>query len=159
MTIERLAPGDEERLRTLRFRSLRDAPDAFATTYEEALAWPSENWSRQLEHSATFVAMTHGSDLGLVRGALHDQSPDTAYVISMWVAPEVRRQGVGSALVDAVVDWARAKGVRRLLLDVSEQNTRAITFYIGKGFAPTGEAGTLPPPREHVRNIRLAMIL
>ena len=157
LTIERLGAGDGVRLRAIRLRSLRDAPDAFATTLEEACAWAADNWNRQLEQLATFVASARGSDLGLVRGALDGQFRDTAYLISMWVAPDARRQGVGSALVDAVVQWARTQGSRRLLLDVGEANAPSIALYTRKGFVPTGERGTLPPPRDHLREIQLVL--
>lgn len=159
MTIERLRAGEGERLRAIRLRSLLDTPDAFATTLEEATGWSPDTWNRHLEERATFVATARGTDVGLVRGALHDQARDSAYLISMWVAPQTRRQGIGSSLVDAVVEWARAQGVTRLLLDVGEANAPAIAFYTRKGFVPTGKLGTLPPPRDHVREIQLAMSL
>jgi GNAT superfamily N-acetyltransferase len=126
---------------------------------EEAAAQPSESWDHQLEQFATFVAVADGCDLGLVRGALHEHFRDAGYLISMWVAPEARRQGIGSALVDAVVHWARTHGLSRLLLDVGEGNTPAIALYTRKGFVPSGEAGTLPPPRDHVCEIQLVMRL
>jgi ribosomal protein S18 acetylase RimI-like enzyme len=157
--IERLTSLDGERLRAIRLRSLRDAPDAFITTWDEAAALGPESWVRQLEELATFVASDEGVDLGLVRGAIHEQDRDAAYVISMWVAPEARRRGVGSALVDAVVQWARAQGLRRLLLDVAEANTSAIAFYTSEGFVPTGRQGTLPEPRTHFCEIQLGMSL
>jgi ribosomal protein S18 acetylase RimI-like enzyme len=157
--IDRLRAGDGERLRAIRLRALRDAPDAFATTYEEAAAVGPENWNRQPEQLATFVATERGTDLGLVRGALPNHPEGAAYLVCMWVAPEARRQGIGSALVDAIVQWARAQGVTRLLLDVSEVNEPAIAFYTRKGFVPTGEVGALPPPREHIREIQMGMSL
>lgn len=126
---------------------------------EDAAAWPLDSWNRQLEQLATFVATADGSDIGLVRGAAHDKVPTMGYLISMWVAPEARRQGVGSALVDAVVAWARSQRWTRLLLDVGENNAPAIAFYTRKGFVPNGEVGTLPPPREHVREIQMVMTL
>ena len=72
VNIEHLSAGDGERLRAIRLRALRDAPDAFGTTLEEAAAQPPESWDRQLEQLATFVATGGGYDLGLVRGTLHD---------------------------------------------------------------------------------------
>ena len=159
MIIDRLRAGDGERLRAIRLRSLRDAPDAFATTFEEAAALGPENWNRQPEQLATFVATERGTDLGLVRGALPNHPEGAAYLLSMWVAPEARRQGIGSALVDAIVQWARSQGVTRLLLDVSESNESAIAFYTRTGFVPTGEEGALPPPRDHIREIQMGMSL
>jgi GNAT superfamily N-acetyltransferase len=159
LRVDHLGAGEGERLRAIRLRSLRDAPDAFGTTFEDAAAWPLESWNRQLEQFATFIATAEGSDVGLVRGALHDRFHDAGYVISMWVSPDARRQGVGSALVDAVVHWARTRGLNRLFLDVTEMNTDAISLYARKGFVPNGEGGTLPPPRDHIREIQLVMKL
>jgi GNAT superfamily N-acetyltransferase len=158
-TIEQLRTGDGGRLRAIRLRALRDAPDAFSTTFDEAASRPRESWDLQLEMLATFVASLGGCDVGLVRGAPHDRCGDTGYLISMWVAPEARRQGIGSALVDAVVDWARTQGLRRLLLDVAETNAPATALYARKGFVPNGECGTLLPPREHIREIQMAMTI
>jgi GNAT superfamily N-acetyltransferase len=157
--IERLAAGAGDRLRAIRLRALKDAPEAFGSTFAEAVSRPPESWERQLEQLATFVATSRGCDLGLVRGAFHDQMKDTGYLISMWVAPEARRLGVGSDLVDAVSEWARTQGLDRLLLDAAETNTAAITFYARKGFVPNGVLGKLPPPREHIREIQMALPL
>ena len=102
-TIERLIAGDGQRLRAIRLRALRDAPDAFGTTVEEAAAEPLESWERQLQQVDAYVATAGGCDLGLARGARHDRWSDTGYLLSMWVAPEVRRQGIGADLVQAVI--------------------------------------------------------
>ena len=155
--IDRLDVGDGERLRAIRLRALRDTPDAFETTVEEAEARPLESWHRQLEQLETFVATAGGHDVGLVRGTRHDHFRDAGYLVSMWVAPEARRLGIGSALVDAVARWAKTQGFNRLLLDVGEKNSPAIGLYTRKGFVPSGEVGTLPPPRDHVREIQMVM--
>jgi GNAT superfamily N-acetyltransferase len=158
-SIERLTVGDGERVRAIRLRSLRDAPDAFGATLEEAAAQSLESWDRQLEQLATFVATADGSDVGLVRVAPHAHLPDAGFVISMWLAPEARRRGIALALLDAVAQWARTKGWTRLLLDVGEKNAPALALYTRMGFVPNGEVGTMPPPRDHIRQIRLVMRL
>jgi GNAT superfamily N-acetyltransferase len=149
--LERLTAEDGPRLRAIRLRALRDAPDAFSSTFEEAAARPPGDWSRQLLELPTFVAVSDGLDVGIVRCARDGTSGETAWLMSMWVAPEMRRKGVGAALVDAVIDWARANGVIRLLLDVADHNTSAIALYERKKFAPNDGAATFPPPREHIR--------
>ncbi len=157
--IERLSVGDEERLRAIRIRALRDAPEAFETTFEQANAWPFENWQRQLEQLATFVAVVGDLDVGMARGARHDKQDDTACLISMWVAAEARRLGTASALIDAVAGWAREAGFKRLVLDVAEGNAAAAALYSREGFVPTGIVGTLPPPRTHIRETQMALTL
>ena len=149
--IGRLAAEEGLRLRTIRLRSLADAPDAFGSTYGKAATRPPDSWAAQLRELPTFVAIVDGEDVGIVRGARDDSRPDTAWLISMWVAPEVRGQGVGEALIDAVVEWARASGARRLLLDVGDHNQPAIALYARMGFEPNGTSGSLPAPRSHIR--------
>jgi ribosomal protein S18 acetylase RimI-like enzyme len=77
----------------------------------------------------------------------------------MWVAPEARGHGVGEQLILAVKDWARSAGHARLLLDVADGNLPAVALYERMGFEPTGEIGSLPPPREHVAEHRRALDL
>ena len=146
-------------MRAIRLRALLDAPDAFASTFEEAAARSAESWSQQVVELPTFVAVRDGLDVGVVRCMRDETDPQAAFLISMWVAPEVRRLGVGGELVDAVIEWARSNGVNRLLLDVADDNPHAIALYTRKGFQPSGEVSTLPPPREHIhqhqRELRL----
>ena len=151
MEIERLAADEGLRLRTTRLRALADAPDAFGSTYAEVAARPLESWPKQLQEIAAFVAVKDGEDVGLVRCASDDQHPDTAWLMSMWVAPEARGQGVGEALIDAVIEYARLSGAIRLLLDVGDDNEPAIALYARKGFKPNGATGSLPAPRHHIR--------
>ena len=149
--IQRLAAHEAPRLRAIRLRALTESPDAFATTCDEAAALPPESWAAQLQSMATFLALVDGEDVGLVRGAPDEARTDAAWLISMWVAPEVRGRGVGEALVAAVVEWARASGARRLLLDVGDHNRPAIALYARMGFEPNGTTGSLPAPRRHIR--------
>ena len=150
-TIIRLAAREGLRLRAIRLRALAEAPDAFASTHGQAAALPPDSWSAQLREIPTFVAVLEGEDVGIVRGARDDSRADTAWLISMWVAPEVRGQGVGEALIDAVVEWARTTGAWRLLLDVGDHNRPATALYARKGFEPNGTTGSLPAPRSHIR--------
>ena len=107
-----------------------------------------------LEEVATFVATKNGFDCGLVRCAADEDRDGAAWLISMWVAPEARRAGVGDQLVRAVIDFARACGYERLYLDVADENAPAIGLYAKHGFEPTGEATLMPPPRDHISEHR-----
>jgi GNAT superfamily N-acetyltransferase len=149
--LDRLTADEGARLRAIRLRALRDAPDAFSATLDDAASRRPEEWARQVVDLPTFLAVRTGVDVGIVRCFRDSGWPRTAWLISMWVAPTIRRQGVGAALVDAVIGWARDSGVSRLLLDVADQNSPAIDLYARKGFVATGVTGTMPPPREHVR--------
>jgi GNAT superfamily N-acetyltransferase len=151
MRFEQLTQDEGTRLRAIRLRALEDAPDAFGTTLEEASATPAEVWTKQVVSLPTFVAVEDGRDVAMVRCARDQQSADIGWLLSMWVAPEVRRAHVGAALVDRVVTWARANGISRLVLEVADLNAPAIALYEAKGFMPNGKSGSLPSPRQHIR--------
>jgi GNAT superfamily N-acetyltransferase len=105
------------------------------------------------------AAVRDGLDVGMARGAPDGEQPGTAWLRSMWVAPAARRAGVAELLVDEVIAWARAAGMQRLILDVTDDNLPAIRLYEKKGFVATGDTGTLPPPRAHLREHRRALWL
>jgi len=56
------------------------------------------------------------------------------YVLRAW-----HGRGVAQALMDAVIDVARARGVKTLWLGVWERNPRAVAFYAKYGFVRVGE--------------------
>jgi GNAT superfamily N-acetyltransferase len=159
VTLVQLGPDEWPRLRAIRLRALMDAPEAFSGTFDEASSRTPAEWSTQLLDMPTFVAVKNGVDAGIVRCARDHFRPRTMWLLSMWVAPEERKTGVGGALVDAVIEYARSNGAARLLLDVADANASAIALYRRKGFEPNGEAGTLPPPRQHIREHRLELKL
>jgi len=157
--LERLGPEGGPRLRAIRLRALADAPDAFGSTLADAEGRSPEDWAAQVAQLPTFVWSEGGADLGMVRAAPRDGDPAAAYLISMWVAPEARGRGVGAALVAEVVAWARGRGLRRVLLDVGAHNAAARRLYERLGFAATGATGSLPSPRDHVREVEMALEL
>lgn len=159
MEVYRLTESEGERLRAIRLRSLRDAPDAFGSTYEENAERSTSDWNEQVGTLPTFVAVKDGSDVGMVRGAPDHTRADIGWLISMWIAPEARGQGAGDLLIGVVIEWARDSGLRQLMLDVGDSNEPAIGLYRRMGFERTGETGTLPPPREHILEHQRALTL
>jgi len=150
VSIQSLRPTDWERLRSTRLRALADTPDAFGSVLAREQEYGVTTWRERLsgDDRATFVAtLPDGSDVGLIGTAPHEGH---AGLFSLWVAPEARGQGVGGALVDAVIDWAKSQNHSKILLDVGDKNTPAIALYVSKGFEPNGVIGTLDPPREHI---------
>lgn len=159
MEIVRLENPHWQRLRALRLAALADAPDAFGATLAEAERFTEKHWRQQLDALATYVAVLDGADAGMARGVADRSDPRNACLVSMWVLPAARVQGVGEALIRAVIDWARAAGHARLLLDVADGNQPALRLYERLGFQRTGETGSLPAPREHITEHRRALEL
>jgi aminoglycoside 6'-N-acetyltransferase I len=62
---------------------------------------------------------------------------DTApvpYIEGWWVAPDLRRTGVGSALIAAVEAWARSRGFTELGSDVEIGNDDSVKAHAALGF-------------------------
>lgn len=141
MTSLRTISADEWRAwRELRLEALREAPSAFGSTLAQ---WQGEGdtearWRARLSDVPfNAIAEIDGTAAGIASGTA--LSPDgTVELISMWVAPFARGRGVGDALIDAVVQWARAQRANRVALAVVPQNAHAIALYTRHDFTPNG---------------------
>jgi RimJ/RimL family protein N-acetyltransferase len=94
---------------------------------------------RRYPHAAVFVAEApEGIVARLSVG--RDPHPASHHVadLGLMVAESHRRQGIGWALLDAAVDWARGSGVDKLELHVFPHNEGAIRLYEGFGFEREG---------------------
>ena len=91
-----------------------------------------------------FLAFEGEAVSGIAGSLLDEKNAERAQVISMWVDPAYRRVGVGKALIEAVVAWNRARGVRELVLMVTSVNVGAIAFYERLGFVRTGVVEEYP---------------
>jgi GNAT superfamily N-acetyltransferase len=141
----RAARTDEwSRLRDIRLRALRDAPEAFGQTHEEVAnasegdwrAW-IEGWGASHAHVA-FIAEEGERWIGMAVGDVHDPRADHAHLFAMWVDPSMRHRGVGAALVEAVVAWTRELGLSGIHLTVAQQNPAAGRLYERFGFVRNG---------------------
>jgi len=96
---------------------------------------------RRYPHAAVYVAerTTDGAIIGRLSLA-RDTHPASAHVadLGLMVAAGARRQGVGRALLEAAVEWARGAGIRKLELHVFPWNEPAIALYERFGFAREG---------------------
>ena len=159
--VRRIRSGEGERLRTIRLLALRDAPRAFASTFEveskrPAIAWEDRARGRASGNiSATFVAETGDDWVGLVGAVRDPEEPRVVELVSMWVAPAARRSGVGARLVEEVLLWAGVADAERVELWVTRGNDPAIALYRRAGFSSKEDHRPSPtdPCREEVRMV------
>lgn len=64
----------------------------------------------------------------------HEAGGLELWVEELYLRPEVRGKGMGSAFFDYLRDYAAAHDVRRLRLEVEEENTGAMRLYARMGF-------------------------
>jgi RimJ/RimL family protein N-acetyltransferase len=92
--------------------------------------------ARRYDLDGGFVADADGEIVGM----LHVQPSGHGYAeIGMLVARDWRGKGVGSALMQAAIDWSRARGdIHKLSLGVFAHNAAAIALYEKFGFVEEG---------------------
>lgn len=95
---------------------------------------------RRYPHAAVFVAEREDGALVGRLSVGRDPHPASTHVadVGLMVALDARRQGVGTALLRAAVDWARGAGVHKLELHVFPWNEAAIALYDAFGFEREG---------------------
>lgn len=87
----------------------------------------------------TFLVAEDGGQL-LGTGALIHETDDVARVVRMSVAAAMRRQGLGSQLLDALIARARQRDYRKIVLETTATWTEVIAFYQRHGFRELGVA-------------------
>ena len=143
ITVEKLSPRLAGELKAARLAALQDTPTAFTGTYARESQLSNDEWLARSStwsssRSTCYIAMDQGVPCGLVAGKCDEQDLQRAHVLSMWVAPQYRRAGLGSRLMQAVQSWAQDLGVRELHLLVTSPNATAKRFYEKCGFTPSG---------------------
>ena len=148
-----ITPETASIFKAVRLRALRDAPQAFSSTYAKESQLSDEEWIKRSERwygngAIGFLAMEepgNGEACGLVACYAEDsEGVLRGHVISMWVDPAFRRAGVGRMLIDALMNWAESRGLRELNLMVTSVNRGAIEFYERIGFRMSGKTGPYP---------------
>lgn len=139
--IRRASRDEWERVRDLRLRSLEDSPEAFGSTVEHERTYARPEWIGWIEgwegaSNVLYVAEAGDAWVGMAVGSRTGDAP-SAHLYAMWVDPVWRTRGVGAALVEEVLAWARSWGSRWVVLGVTETNDRAARFYERLGFADT----------------------
>jgi len=81
-----------------------------------------------------FVARVDGEPVGSGYTAIAPQRPDRGFVL-LTVLPEARRQGVGTALYDAISGWCAEHGIETLEAVVADDDPESAGFALRRGFA------------------------
>lgn len=131
-TIRRVSSRSDEALAALR---------AYVAEMVERSVWAGkpeavEDVDDFLPPSGGFiVALIQGDVVGC--GAVRTLDPGIGELKRMWVSPERRRQGIGTALLHSLEQLSIELGHERLRLDSNQELSEAIALYVREGFMPT----------------------
>jgi GNAT superfamily N-acetyltransferase len=120
-----------------RLSALEQSPERDDEDFEERFAsWYERESSRRL----TWLAEGDGAAAGMMNVVIFERMPRPGpdpgrwgYLANAYVRPAYRNQGVGTRLVEAILSYADAAGLARVVLSPSQ---RSIPFYRRAGFGP-----------------------
>jgi len=131
-TVRPAVPGDS-----------RAMAELFAAVAAERTGIATEPPVDVAERAALFARTAAGSVVavagGQVVGMIHVEVSRHGFgEFGMLVDRDWRGRGVGSALVQAAIGWARDQGLHKLCLEVFAHNAAAIALYRKSGFVEEG---------------------
>ncbi len=99
--------------------------------------WSEMSISSELENPLSLWLVEERD--GAVAGYIGSQSvPPESDVMNLAVAPLYRRQGIGRALMRALMTELYSRGMKSLSLEVRTANANAIALYTALGFVEVG---------------------
>ncbi len=135
--LEAVGPDGWARWREVRLAALTDAPQAFSSRLEEWEGAAEERWRARLAGVAlNLLALDGDRTVGMVSATAADPG-GVVELLSTWVDPGSRSQGVGDLLLAGVIGWATGRGADRVILSVLDGNGPAAGLYHRHGFRET----------------------
>lgn len=140
LSVRQLGPDDAPVYRELRLNGLKSDPRAFASSYAAEAKQTLDDHRRTLENNFVLGAFEKDRLKGAVSYFVprHASMTHRGQVWGMIVASDARGQGIGRSVLSALVEHARAAGLRQLHLGVGTYNVAAIHLYKSLGFCTYG---------------------
>lgn len=102
--------------------------NALRENYPTSLYLDIQRWWRE----GFLVAEDGGGVVGFLAAVV--KAPQQARILMLAVFAPLRRQGIGSALMDAFLNSCAMRGLNTIELEVRKSNVEAIQFYTKYGF-------------------------
>jgi ribosomal protein S18 acetylase RimI-like enzyme len=132
-----------EPIRAVNFRQVR-LPRYVRVEYPRPAKNLLEDWSYR---SGILVALLKGEPVGYLSLML-DFAPLTTWVTDLVVHRPLRRQGIGSALVLAAMEWGGNMDTHNLILEMQPKNYPALCLALKLGFELCGYNDRYYPNQE-----------
>ena len=144
-----LPPERWREAKQLRLEALLAEPSAFASSYEDELAFGDEVWLSRLtaaferDGNLTFFAEVEGGLVGMAGAGWSSKAKlrHVAEVYGVYVSADMRGCGFGSMLMRRLLEELRSLGqIEKARLDVNAESAAAIRLYEKLGFTIAGRA-------------------
>lgn len=147
MEVRILTEADAPAFWNLRLRALKDNPESFGASYEEILERGIAGVTQGLRKKetasddATFGAFENGSLVAIAgfRREVEIKKRHKGVIWGMYVPHELRGKGVGKALLQAAIAYAKTlSGLEQIDLSVVLTSKEARQLFISQGFETYG---------------------
>lgn len=132
-------PRATPQLRPFRTSDLEDAYRLDQICFTPGVAYSRSQlgaYVRMRNSKAWVAAVTERGESRLAGFVIASRDSDAqGHIITVDVAPEWRRYGVGTLLMHAVENWMRERGGKIVYLETAEENLAAQAFYLKRGYA------------------------
>ena len=164
-TVRSLSPGNATAYRALMLEAYGREPDAFTSTPEERATLPMAWWEKRLgakDDAAAFGAFDGEELLGAIvleRGE-REKVRHKGHIVGMYVVEAARGRGLGTALMAAAMESAKAQHLRVVTLTVSDGNATAQALYERFGFSAFGtEPDAIRVGNRYIGKVHMACVL
>ncbi len=99
--------------------------------------WSENMLASELNDASSRVIVGVDGDRVICYGGFR-RSADEADILNVAVVKDLRGKGIGKQLFERLIDEAKMCGVKKLTLEVEEQNAPAIALYSRFGFEKVG---------------------
>jgi len=117
--------------------------------------WPASAFASLPENARVFFTVARDVGRALWGYVVAWYVMDEGELANLAVAPAVREQGIGRALLDSMLDDARSREIAQIYLEVRESNFAARQLYASRGFEEVGKRkGYYRTPKEDALILR-----
>lgn len=103
--------------------------------YEPSFNPDLEDFAGHYQESFILVAKQGRTVVGI--GIFQPTGSDSAQIVRMSVVKNLRRSGIGSLILDGLLQIADERGFHRITLETTASWESAVEFYKSRGFTPT----------------------
>jgi len=129
--------NDTEQIASIVSQANKDVAKQFDINFENNPKHPSfytnewvfSDFNRGEEY---FISHVNNTNTGCV--AFEQPNPDTAYLNRLSVLPEYRRQGMGTMLVNYILEYSRSKNIQFVSIGIIAAHDILKNWYSNRGF-------------------------
>jgi GNAT superfamily N-acetyltransferase len=140
-SLHRFTPDQWETLKAIRLEALREDAPVFGNSHQIEAAWSDDDWQKKLADPANaYWGFYQGETLiGLTSVLGHEEEAATAWLTASYIQRPWRRKGLADLLYGVRIDWARQKGLKRLIAchRASNEATKAALRKFGFSYTHT----------------------